>query len=208
MPKWNGTFYGTISREDILLTDKIGTITIKLIRFKKSEEWCYSKRTRDDFVCFYDEVKPYFGLVKQGTHMIDIDGTRYLICKYRELNKVKISEYKYYKKHISKILVYKRMLSVSESLKDIYILGKKVLDLSFGKTIVKNNMRDNFIDRFFPKYNDFNRCLFKSMLRKKYEDKMICFSEVMSDLEIITKDIKYSNIGCEDISQFLFDKWN
>lgn len=208
MPKWDGSFYGELDKDDVILKDKVGNTTIKLIRFKTTEEWCYTKRTNDDFVCFYDECKTYFGLIKQGTHMIKICNTKYLVCRYRELEKVNVSEYKKYEKQIAKILVYKRMLSVSESLKDIYHLGNGILDLSFGKFVTVNKMRNTFIDKFFPKFNTFNNYLFKKMIKQDYYDKMKCYSDIVDDLESITGYIDYSFIGCEQIAQFIYNQWS
>lgn len=208
MPKWDGSFYGEIDKSNIILKDKVGSITIKLIRFKSCEEWCYTKRTNDDFVCFYDECKSYFGLIKQGTHMIKMCGYKYLVCRYRQLDKVKVNEYKKYKKQIAKILVYRRMLSVSESLKDIYHINGRILDLSFGKYITINKMRNIYVDRFFPKFSSFNDYLFKKMIKHDYYDKMNCYSDIIEDLETITGYIEYSYIGCEHIAQFICDQWS
>lgn len=203
--KWDGSYYGKVKKKDIILSIKEGVYNIKLIKLGKSEEWCYIKKTDDDFVCFYDEVKPIFGLIKQGTYRIKINNINYIICRYRNLKKVKIKDYEKYSDDISKILIYKRLFSVSESLRDIYYLKGRILDLSFGKFICHNKMRSIFLKRFFRKAKVFEEILFYEMIGKTYENKIECMSKIDNKISKKTSHILYSSIGSENLAQNISD---
>lgn len=204
--KWDGSYYGEINRKDIITSFKKGSNNIKLIDLGKVQVWCYTKRTDDDFVCFYDEVKPLFGLIKQGTLKIRIGKFNYIICRYYHLSKIKPIDYDMYSDDISKILVFKRIMKVSESLKDIYLTNDgNVLDLSFGKYLCRNRMRGVFIKRFFPKDKDFEEILFYEMIKKDYKDKIDCILKIEDKIEKLTSHIVYSSIGTEELAQQIGD---
>lgn len=182
-PKWDGSYIGQILRKDIILKDNNSIGHIYLLNFGNSEVWCYAKKVDNDFLCFYDQIKPYFGLRKHGTNMIKICNILYIIVKYIRLKKFRKYDDKY-KKDIKKILLYKNIFDLSSSFKDVYLTDKnKLIILNINKLEISADMfKIRLVNILFKKHLELEEFLFKSMLNKIFlsQDELIDYITFIS----------------------------
>lgn len=202
IPTWDGSFLGTINRKQIKIVIKDDILPLKLINFDDVEIWCYIKKSDDNFICFYDEIKILFGLQKQGTNSIKIGKSNYIISKYTDMKKIKRNKFKKYKDEISRILVYRKIMNVSALLNDIYILcNKTILDLSITKHITKFKIRMYYIDLFFDEYLKFEKILFFKMLKGKYKETSEYIDIIDKNIIKVSKHIENKGIDEDIVTQ-------
>jgi len=93
---WNGTFLGSFDQSVILnQTDLNGLkyVHISLWGFKSYGILVSSTQsTNADLLCIYDELKEVFGLVKTGTHTLNIKGKKYVLYRAISTNTLHLDE--------------------------------------------------------------------------------------------------------------------
>lgn len=199
-PTWDGSFIGTIKNKDILSTMKIENgLTIKLINFYDEENWCLMKKNNDDFLIFYDELKPLFGIKKHGTNSLTIGNTNYVIGKYYDFVKLSSSEHLNYKKQICDLLIYRNILGVKDSF-TFYRCNNIATELPFDKKPDINRIKSIYIKRYFSDFLDFEKRLFKilDINIKKFDDDIVFMEELLTNM---TSHLKYHVIGINSIIQ-------
>lgn len=208
-PSWDGTYIGSITRKDILIKHKLSycPLVINLIKFVDIQIWCLIKKCQNDFICFYDEVKSFFGIRKQGTNILYIGNIRYNICKFYEIKPLQTKEYVQYKEEISRIFIYRMMTNVCDTSRDIYLTQDgRVLELAYGKKPGMFKMKNTYMDRFFPKYLDLEKKTME-MLKTNKET----FEEDMNRLRETIKQsmeyILYKEVGVDIINEFCYEMY-
>jgi hypothetical protein len=82
--KWDGSDIGVLDSKFIIERHKIDSTNEELwtiaVDDKKSIE-VQARPVRDKFQCLIDEMKPLFGLFKQGTHFVICDKKKYMLSK-------------------------------------------------------------------------------------------------------------------------------
>lgn len=85
IPKWDGSHLGDFKANEISYhsstNDDETLLPIWTIKHDNLTFTAMVKSSKDQFPCLADELKPLFGLLKLGTHMIKVGGKSYLLIK-------------------------------------------------------------------------------------------------------------------------------
>lgn len=77
---WDGSHLGSFKKKIVLLELKIDKRYYILLQLKKkSQVFCIREKSKGSLACVIDELKPFFGLKKIGSHTIEIDKVFYNI---------------------------------------------------------------------------------------------------------------------------------
>lgn len=144
MLRWDGTYIGSLHKDDILEINKWNDF--KLYRIKLNEQLfldcvCHSSTGNSSDSCICDELKPLFGLQKIGTHWMRFGKSQTVLVLYNP-----VSFYNYtllmkpipdiYQEEIRRILIFRYICSISNiSEKNIIILNNRPLSTKEGKMI-------------------------------------------------------------------------
>lgn len=122
--KWNGTYLGILTSENILTTIRTN-VTYCRISYKGCETTCILRWIKNSLPCLIDEIKPLFGLEKLGTHwahykskcvmLIQYTGSPYYLLKDIKSKYPHIVKDKSFLYRIQQIYVFREILQLSHS---------------------------------------------------------------------------------------------
>jgi hypothetical protein len=127
---WDGSDLGSYPDDIIVYEDAHDNVKYWKITIGNRTEVCMYRKYTNMFPCVVDELKPFFGLTKNGTHKIKIGSTRYIITRLhqdadgdpifgRPLSKIlpddPLRMDDYISQEIRKILAFRELLAISSS---------------------------------------------------------------------------------------------
>lgn len=122
--KWDGSHLGTWSLKDIEISKDPDTIWL----IKATNTRVTAVLNKNSYPCIVDELKPLFGLVKVGTHMVCLKGKSYLLRPLRTGKEVTVKDVEHDKlpahlrAQIQDIYAFRFLVGVKQSFdKHIYI---------------------------------------------------------------------------------------